>query len=675
MHQLQANKAKPSHQAGARRELQARPAPIAEHDRWMALQRGVGNQAVSRLLQNRAAASAPPTATLASALRISEPGDAFEQEADRVATQVMQMPAAEQAPSPPPRIGSQAAIAGGGAKVQTKSAAAPAGPRQAPASVHATLSSPGRPLDASSRAFFEPRFGRDLSSVRVHAGGTAERSAGDINASAYTVGNHIVFGAGHFAPESTAGRRLLAHELTHVVQNASAPVADVLRRNPDPPKEPPGKIVSPVWNVQGRAVVVVEFNGKRKAFYKRDADSERPKGHAGPKVGDWAPFDGWSPKTSNVTEGFFEKSVYFDDIEPTSELHGYGEPEFREIGKWLDDQKIPTPANETHWEDVQLELQQRGVKVRKPRPIKPSGGGGGGGSPPPEPPVKETVTRPPEPPAKKTTPQETTAPAAQKLSGFSSGSVTAEVKPPLPEKPVVSASDLAAEISETSTTNRQMEKAATFARWALEAYSFLGVLEQIAGSLNMAAATLAEGSPYAKEMRQARAMVAKAKEIADYYDSLDFRKYIPPNGWGAWDGGWSRLQQIQFDFYETESHLRDALEAVEGCQKNLDEQASALGDAVADKASALVFTPVSTPYADAYLFADAAGQIRANLVEAAAHYKRAHREIYRSLKFAEVHIKFIEMRLRQLGVAGLVDLDIDTEDLLHAPLDKFTMRN
>ena len=238
----------------------------------MALQRGIGNQAVSRMFQRRMTPSAPvATSSVSATLRIDEPGDAFEQEANRVSAQVTQMPATAHAPgSAPLAISSQPATSNEGAKLQIKSAgAASAGPRLVPASVHTALSSPGQPLDASSRAFFEPFLGRDLSGVRVHVGGSAERSARDINASAYTVGHHVVFGAGRFAPESTAGRGLLAHELTHAVQNASAPAADLIRRNPDPPKEPPAKIVSPVWNVQGRAVVVVEFNGKKKAFYQR----------------------------------------------------------------------------------------------------------------------------------------------------------------------------------------------------------------------------------------------------------------------------------------------------------------------------------------------------------------------------------------------------------------------
>jgi len=89
---------------------------------------------------------------------------------------------------------------------------------QAPPSVHEVLRSSGQPLDPPTRAFFEPRFGHDFSRVRVHADAEAAKSASAVDALAYTVGEHIVFKAGRYDPLSMEGRRLLAHELTHVLQ-------------------------------------------------------------------------------------------------------------------------------------------------------------------------------------------------------------------------------------------------------------------------------------------------------------------------------------------------------------------------------------------------------------------------------------------------------------------------
>ena len=97
----------------------------------------------------------------------------------------------------------------------------------APASVTTALAQPGRPLDAGVRDDLERRYGQGLGSVRVHTDGDAARSARDVDALAYTVGRHVVFGAGAYAPGTPRGRHLLAHELAHVVQGAPA---DVVRR-------------------------------------------------------------------------------------------------------------------------------------------------------------------------------------------------------------------------------------------------------------------------------------------------------------------------------------------------------------------------------------------------------------------------------------------------------------
>ncbi|HKP03810.1 MAG TPA: DUF4157 domain-containing protein [Chthoniobacterales bacterium] len=87
-----------------------------------------------------------------------------------------------------------------------------------PPIVDEVLRSPGQPLDSNTRAFMEPRFGHDFSQVRIHTDTRADESAQSINALAYTVGENMAFRAGHFRPATDSGRRLLAHELTHVLQ-------------------------------------------------------------------------------------------------------------------------------------------------------------------------------------------------------------------------------------------------------------------------------------------------------------------------------------------------------------------------------------------------------------------------------------------------------------------------
>ncbi len=92
---------------------------------------------------------------------------------------------------------------------------------EAPRIVRDISNSPGQPLDVDTRAFFESRFGRDFSGVRVHAGAAAAESARQVNALAYTIGQDIVFASGRYAPTTQNGKKLLAHELTHVAQQSA----------------------------------------------------------------------------------------------------------------------------------------------------------------------------------------------------------------------------------------------------------------------------------------------------------------------------------------------------------------------------------------------------------------------------------------------------------------------
>ncbi|MBD0325501.1 MAG: DUF4157 domain-containing protein [Pyrinomonadaceae bacterium] len=106
--------------------------------------------------------------------------------------------------------------------VQRRRAAEHDEPATVPEVVHDVLRSTGQPLDAATRSLMEPRFGHDFSRVRVHTDARAAESAQAVNALAYTVGRDITFAAGQYNPNTTTGRQLLAHELTHVVQQAGA---------------------------------------------------------------------------------------------------------------------------------------------------------------------------------------------------------------------------------------------------------------------------------------------------------------------------------------------------------------------------------------------------------------------------------------------------------------------
>ena len=198
-------------------------------DQILFLQRTIGNQAVQRLFKS---------GVIQAKLKIGQPNDIYEQEADRVAELVLRMPE--------PRVQRQTEEEEKEQLVQMKPISEQITPlvqRQVepeeeeeeellqtksngqtpqvalnPESKINSLKGGGQPLDKSTRNFFEPRFGQDFSGVRVHTYSNANQLARDINAKAFTRENDIVFGSGQYTPETFSGKRLMGHELTHVVQ-------------------------------------------------------------------------------------------------------------------------------------------------------------------------------------------------------------------------------------------------------------------------------------------------------------------------------------------------------------------------------------------------------------------------------------------------------------------------
>jgi hypothetical protein len=179
-------------------------------------------------------AATPLPGAIQAKLAVGQINDPLEHEADRVADQVMRM----SNPTPsiataPPQINRKctACEEEETSTLQTKSTATAKPVGGAPPVVHEVLRSPGQPLDGSTRAYFEPRFAQDFGKVRVHTGAAAEQSARKLYAHAYTVGNHITFGTGRFNPGTYSGRRLIAHELAHVVQQSGG--GPRIQRSPD----------------------------------------------------------------------------------------------------------------------------------------------------------------------------------------------------------------------------------------------------------------------------------------------------------------------------------------------------------------------------------------------------------------------------------------------------------
>jgi hypothetical protein len=184
----------------------------------------------------------PPLATaprlsgpIQTKLKVGAVNDPLEHEADRVADRVMSMPAPEISAAAPPQVSRKCAECEEGEeeKLHRKAAGPQAVGNEAPALVHEVLRSPGQPLDAATRRFFEPRFEQDFAAVRVHTDGAAGQSAREMNANAYTVRHDVVFGTGRFAPATQEGRLLLAHELTHVVQQRSGYAEGIQKQSPE----------------------------------------------------------------------------------------------------------------------------------------------------------------------------------------------------------------------------------------------------------------------------------------------------------------------------------------------------------------------------------------------------------------------------------------------------------
>lgn len=168
-------------------------------------------------------------------LRIDQPGDRYEQEADEVAEQIMRMPETGVPGGPPgptqhrdTRLQRLCSTGRGLRRKEEESQRTSEAPDQfaeitpeIEAQIEA-LRGTGQPLSESARAFFEPRLGHDFGGVRVHTDARAASTSRALRAQAFTIERDIVFGAGQYAPETATGRQLLAHELTHVVQQGAA---------------------------------------------------------------------------------------------------------------------------------------------------------------------------------------------------------------------------------------------------------------------------------------------------------------------------------------------------------------------------------------------------------------------------------------------------------------------
>lgn len=204
-----------THAPGIRQSAHKESARPARPNRFspppiLSLQQTIGNQTLARQFH---------AGRLQAKLAVSQPGDLSEREADQVADRIMRMtePTVQRACAP---------CAAGGPpcpkcqdeQTPTIQRAPTIGTERAAPDGFVDPLGPGQPLDPGTRTFMESRFGTDFGPVRLHTDAAASASAQSIQARAYTAGRDIVFASGEYRPGTAEGRRLLAHELTHVIQ-------------------------------------------------------------------------------------------------------------------------------------------------------------------------------------------------------------------------------------------------------------------------------------------------------------------------------------------------------------------------------------------------------------------------------------------------------------------------
>ena len=152
-------------------------------------------------------------------LNVSRPGDVYEQEADRIARNI---------------VNSDTTKTSKISRVQKRTGTKRSSVNNNTESKIKSLKGRGNPLKKSIREYFEPRFGVDLGNVKVHTDSNANQLANSINAKAFTYGNDIVFGKGEYQPNSISGKKLIAHELTHTMQQEGR-IDNILQKKDEVP--------------------------------------------------------------------------------------------------------------------------------------------------------------------------------------------------------------------------------------------------------------------------------------------------------------------------------------------------------------------------------------------------------------------------------------------------------
>jgi hypothetical protein len=558
------------------------------------------------------------------------------------------------------------------------------------------------PLTLALRQDMEQRFGHDFSRVQVHSGVAAEQSARDVNAYAYTVGHKIVFGAGRYAPATQEGRRLIAHELTHVVQQ-SAQGSQLLQRNPDDtnPLDFPKEVIEMPWTGVKGASSKMGYLRDNKFFWRNYAANMGWAVHLSPSNLELIK-NGFSPVCDEQwIKHHPQHAAYKGDTlvhhhigqgsrtvgipETLHRAHNVMHQQRETVGTPTKTATNPQPVPENR---TKVNVREHSTKGPGSRPGKIRGPGISGKNPP------EVGKIPPSSAMAGMSPEQLKPvsgaeaadiaridPATGQVhkadvnlgkaatQGIAQDARTSGFRTAGRGSPVVSSRGVAAELQKMQMTELQMMQTTRVVRYGLEALQVVNGLVDIVRAVNMSVAILAQGSPFAAEIQHAESIDAMAKEIEEHYGSFNLLHQRTQENDPSWNSYYD-VYQIQLTILLMESSFDEALKEIERTRKEIQEQRNSLRDALAEKTSALVIALTSLDHAEAILFADAASKIDRSLQTADGRY----RSIANSLAFhrgmARAMAQRHELRLRELGETG-VFWKIPSDKIRSTSLDEF----
>lgn len=681
------------------------------------LQRAIGNQEVQSLINSdkEVGFDFAKIGILQPKLKVSQPNDVYEQEADKVAEQVMRMTdpsesaMSEGATKDEERITRKCA----GCKMKeeegeeddkklqisrmssttTTDASILEANDKTTNEIDNIRSSGGSSLDSNTGEFMKSRFGGyDFSNVRIHADRRAATLAQSVNALAYTVGNDIVFGQGRYQPDTLQGRKLLAHELTHVVQQSGSganrfgqsdgkrELYSISRRYMAPSALLTGRIssistTSDAWvqrspdePILGAAagstsetIVLYHYGNlegvesfKSPPGYPRltDCDIATSQGEAYEYTR--------TPITENlqykyelkIDRAYFEKN--FRNMGSKGAYSEFGTKDPIPVKYFRNVLKL-TPAPVT----PQARMASGDITV-----TPPGGSTSGGLTKTAAPTAGEKLgpkpqTKPPstakriEPIASKGAPLKAVGEETPGLE-LGAGSVSQIQSPTATTaKAAVNSAEKEAAVFSVNQMNKEMqlalswEKAIRWVKLGLQVWNAYNVLDEASKAVHMSIAILAKGSPYSKEIDHAKAIEKEAKTFEENFSSFDIRPQLKSlEASPDWDdvGGWT-IHEFYMEYYIAEMQLSEAMELVKEVMDNLDDQIKSLAEAVNDMALAAVLLPVtSLKFAEAYFFSDAAAQMLRSLSAAKDSYYATLNSMTFSRSMLRAALKHLELR-------------------------------